>query len=71
MKNRSNPLHPEWLRCWEKMKTLMFSLTSTEHRHCLRDIVTAARERRKMEDSVQLLRLETIAMQGCNQFLSL
>lgn len=30
-KNKSNSLCPQWLRCWENMKTFMFSLTS-EHR---------------------------------------
>ncbi len=41
---------PQQLGCWEKMKTLIFSLTSKHRaRDCLRDIVdvTAARVRRK------------------------
>ncbi len=68
LKNESNPQRPQQLRCWEKMKTLMFSLTSKHRargllvRHCWCYSCSSVE---KMEDSLQPLTAEAIATQGC------
>ncbi len=55
LKNESNPQRPQQLRCWEKLKTLMFSLASKHRapgllaRHCWCYSCSSAE---KMKDSL-------------------